>query len=57
MNYKQSRTEACQAALTSSLDRVCQNPVSRVVLCVIDETVLNESQVDAYRNAHFIKHG
>lgn len=32
---------------TGSLYGVCQDPVSRVILGVIDETVFNESQIDA----------
>lgn len=45
---------------TGSLYRVCQDPVGGVVLGVIDEAVLNESQIDAFdfkkgRKRHKIK--
>lgn len=38
--------DACQL-FTSSLYGVCQDPVSGVVFGVVDETIFNESQINA----------
>lgn len=38
----------CACLCTCSLYRVCQDPVSSVVLGVVDESVFNKSQIDSW---------
>lgn len=37
----------CAYLRTGSLYRVCQDPVSSVILGMVDETIFNESQINA----------